>query len=84
MLAATTSGENLSPERERIGLALNMCFIGLWIFLMMWEASGRYFSNYYGILLLSAVWGIDSFDASRFVGRIKGEIEKRETVEIEE
>lgn len=82
MLSATTAGENLSPERERIGLALNMCFIGLWIFLMMWEASGRYFSNYYGILLLSAVWGIDSFDASRFVGRIKGEREKQETVGV--
>lgn len=34
-----------------------LAFLGLWMFLMLWETSGRYFSNYISILLLCAVWG---------------------------
>lgn len=39
-------------------LTPGMAFLGLWIFLMLWEVSARYFSNYISILLLCAMLGI--------------------------
>ena len=45
--------------------ALWLAFVGLWIFLMLWETSGRYFSNYLSVMLLSALFGLPHFE--RFV-----------------
>lgn len=36
----------------------SLAFLGLWMFLMLWETTARYFSNYIAILLLCAVWGM--------------------------
>ncbi|MCH5267979.1 MAG: hypothetical protein J1E62_06520 [Lachnospiraceae bacterium] len=46
------------PERDSDKVAPLLAFVGLWMFLMMWESSGRYFSNYISVMLLCAVWGI--------------------------
>ncbi len=43
-----------------------IAFLGLWMFLMFWEASGRYFSNYISILLLCAMLGV-----SAIAGRVR-------------
>ncbi|MBQ9375039.1 MAG: glycosyltransferase family 39 protein [Ruminococcus sp.] len=50
--------KKISSIQECIMLALYMCISGLWIFLMFWEASARYFSNFYGLILLGSVLGI--------------------------
>lgn len=40
-------------------LAIWLAFFGLWLFLMFWETSGRYFSNYLPVMLIGAVMGLE-------------------------
>lgn len=38
--------------------ALWLAFLGIWLFLMLWETSARYFTNYLSVMLLSALYGL--------------------------
>jgi len=44
--------------------ALWLAFLGLWIFLMLWETSARYFTNYLSVMLVAAVFGLPYFEIS--------------------
>lgn len=44
---------------DTVFLALRMSLFGLLLFLLIWESSPRYFSNYMPVILLNAVVGAE-------------------------
>lgn len=54
-------GYTLKAEMTSIWLA----FLGIWMFLMIWEVSERYFTNYLSVMLLAALFGLFHFE--RFI-----------------
>lgn len=42
--------------------ALWLAFFGIWLFLMLWETSARYFTNYLSIMLLTALYGFSNLE----------------------
>lgn len=46
--------------------AIWLAFFGIWLFLMLWETSGRYFSNYLSVMLIAAVLGISYLEEKMF------------------
>lgn len=44
--------------------ALWLAFLGIWIFLMLWETSARYFTNYLSVMLVAAAFGLPYFEIS--------------------
>lgn len=56
---ACTFKRTFSRKKADTGLfVLALTFLGLWCFLMLWETSARYFSNYISIMLVTAVYGM--------------------------
>ena len=44
--------------------ALWLAFLEIWIFLMLWETSARYFTNYLSVMLAAALFGLPYFEIS--------------------
>lgn len=44
--------------------ALWLAFLGIWTFLMFWETSARYFTNYLSVMLIAALFGLPYFEIS--------------------
>jgi len=45
--------------------ALWLTFFGIWLFLMFWEASARYFMNMLSVMLVAAVLGVAHIERHR-------------------
>ena len=63
--------KDIPPLRESITLTVYMCMIGVWLFLMFWEASARYFSNFFGVIILGAMLGFGAFCREKEVPAVK-------------
>lgn len=55
-LHSITSIKNVGNSTST-DLVLKLSFIGLWVFLMIWESTARYFSNYISIMFILAIMG---------------------------
>lgn len=42
--------------------ALWIAFFGVWLFLMFWETSARYFTNHLSVMLLAALYGLSNLE----------------------
>lgn len=61
---------NLAARREgRVNApAIWLSFLGIWIFLMFWETSARYFMNLLSVMLVAALIGLPHME--RWVKRV--------------
>ena len=55
----------LTDMQERITLSVYLSITGVWILLLFWEASARYFSNFYGMIILASVIGLSMLGADK-------------------
>lgn len=57
--------KKLTDMQERITLSVYLSITGVWILLLFWEASARYFSNFYGMIILGSVIGLSMLNADK-------------------
>lgn len=58
MLVSALSGIFIKKQRVENVLPM-LCVFGIMLFLMMWEVTGRYGTNYIPMIMISAVSGLD-------------------------
>lgn len=75
MLLASWTRVLKKRRDENESLALYISIFGLWMFLMMWEANRRYFSNFAPVIFMLGVLGIDGF--RQICGKIRKDLSIR-------
>lgn len=61
--------------------ALWLTFFGIWLFLMFWETSSRYFTNHLSAMLVAAVYGLWQLDI--VMKKIAGRLEQKKGLKNE-
>lgn len=55
-----------------LSIAPFIAFFGIWMFLMLWETNGRYFSNFIPIIFICAAFGIKQLNIKGAVKIVRG------------